>query len=130
MKLTFSIYTFLIIYFALHKQWVFVAIVCAIIPLCVVVFNLHRKIKINSFKKRIEVAKINCKNNVSFEPFLNINKAPWYIIDLLPGVSSAQAKNIAGQIREARKIKDFDEFSKIISLDVVSLQIINRIVKF
>jgi ABC-type bacteriocin/lantibiotic exporter with double-glycine peptidase domain len=130
MTLTFALYTFAIAYSLILKKWLITGIVIASIPFAVLFFRIFKKIRISSAKNQIQQALEKRKNNIEFKPFININKSPWYIIELLPGINTAQAKNLAMQIKTIRKVENFDELFKIVPVDVVAREIIKAIVKF
>lgn len=130
MNLFFALYTFIIIYLLITKKIVLALIVCATIPFVILIKNLIKRKKINLIKFQIAKAQENHKNNIEFKPFLNINKEPWYILELLPGISTAQAKNLAVQIKTKRKIENFEELCKIVPMNQIAQTINSKIVKF
>ena len=105
-------------------------IVLATIPFFVIGYKTWKNKQIEEYKAKIDEALEKHKRNISFDAFFNINKLPWRVVELLPGVSRFQAKNVTVQIRKIRNIKTFDEFCKIIGLDEQYREINKKIIKF
>ncbi len=80
---------------------------------------MYRKkqlIKDCSFK--IKSAQNNLMRNKPVEPFIKINSAPWYIVDLIPGISPAVAKKVANYTRKNGRFNNFVEFANFTGLDL------------
>ncbi len=125
-----AIYVFLLIYFLITHNFLFALIVAPTIFIYFAIRKIVKEKHINNMKKKIEKAQDDFRKDIQFEPFVNINKEPWQVLELLPGVTRAQAKNLAMQIKEIRKAKEFDEFRRIVGLDNALCEINKKIVKF
>jgi hypothetical protein len=116
--------------FVLMHKFLYVFVIILTIPVFFAIVKITRQRHVDSMKNRIQKAQEDFSNNVHFEPFININKEPWQVLELLPGVTRAQAKNLAMQIYEIRKVEKFDEFRKIVGLEKALCEINKKIVKF
>ena len=125
-----AIYTFLVLYFLITHNYLLALIVAPTIFIYFIVRKILKEKHVKNMKIRIAKAQEDFRNDIQFEPFLNINKEPWQVLELLPGVTRAQAKNLAMQIREIRNVKEFDEFRRIVGLDKALCEVNKKIVKF
>ena len=85
---------------------------------------------VDCFAKKIAKAQEDFKNGVDFEPFININSRPWYILKLIPGVSQISAKKLQNHIRKNAPIKDFTEFANFCSLEIAFYELDKKIIRF
>lgn len=60
-------------------------------------------------KNKIDETANLIKNNVK-EPFININKAPWYVLAELPHIERVEAKRIVYIRKHYGAYKSFDDF--------------------
>lgn len=130
MKTVIAICTFLAIAFLIKQYYLFAIIAFAIIPIYFAVEKILLKNHIKNMQGKISKAQEDFKNNIKFKPFLNINEEPWQVLELLPGVTRVQAKNLATQIREIRQVEKFEEFYKIVGLESALHEINKKIIKF
>ena len=114
----------------MKHYYLYAVIALAIIPIYFVIRKIALTLHIKNMKKKIDKAQNDFRNNIEFKPFLNINKEPWQVLELLPGVTRAKAKNLVMQISEIRNVEKFEEFYKIIGLESALHEINKRIIKF
>lgn len=71
---------------------------------------LIRKLSIKSVKKNVEKY---CKNpDDKIEPFVNINRADWYVIQELPSISRVQAKKAVWMRKHNGWYSSLEDFFK------------------
>ena len=94
MRLILFIYAFLFSYFlfVMHNYLYFGITVLTIPALILILFEV-KKAKIRNYKKMIEKA----WQNTDVKPFLNVNKEPLYILELIPGLERVFALKIYNQ---------------------------------
>lgn len=124
-----AIYTFLIGVFIYLKLYFAAVLLVLFIPVIFYIAGVLRKNAIKQYTKKIEQAKIDNKEHKEITPFINVNKAPWYILDLIPTVATASAKFAALRI-EKKKVSTFEEFSNLIGIQPVMQDFARKIVKF
>lgn len=125
-----AIYTFIITLLIAYKQFIYALIGILLIPVFIACRKNFQKKYLEEMKDKIQQAQDDFAAGKKVEPFLNINAEPWQIIELLPGVSRMQAKNLVFQIRRVRKVEKFEEFRKIIGLNPALVEVNKQIVKF
>ena len=126
MNIPVFIYVFLIACCMAEKNYLTLAIVILTIPVTVIIYKTYKKNKINNFKALIEQA----KSDNSISPFLDINKEPAYILELIPGVKEVYALRISNQRRKRLKFNSFVEFADFCDLEPYFYEINKKILKF
>ena len=130
MSFIFWIYTFLLITTILKgKVYYFVLILLAI----VIHIIAHKIIKQKRIKKIKEKVKIVCEQHSkgeTFEPFIKVNKEPWYILECIPGVSRIGAKSLAEHVKEKGIVTNFIDFANITNLEIPIYELVKKIIIF
>ena len=127
MRLILFIYAFLFSYFlfVMHNYLYFGITVLTIPALILILFEVE-KAKIKNYKKMIEKA----WQNTDVKPFLNVNKEPLYILELIPGLERVFALKIYNQRRNGTKIADFVDFANSTSIPLSYYEINKRILLY
>ena len=82
-----AIYSCLIVYFLIEKQYDYLLAVLISIPFIILIYFAYKKIRIKNIQIKIEKVKEDIKNSKESTPFININKREkWYILELIPGI--------------------------------------------
>ncbi len=71
---------------------------------------LIRKLSINKTKRIVEKYRNNPEDKI--EPFVNVNRDDWYIIQELPGLSRVQAKKVVWMRKQNGWYSSLDDFFK------------------
>ncbi len=111
------------------KQYLIAVLLIVLLPVIFYAASVIKKSEIKKYTEKIDKAKIENMKHIEIEPFINVNKAPWYILDLIPTVTTANAKIAALRIQK-NKVKDFEEFSNLIGIQPVMKDFARKIVKF
>lgn len=130
MRIVIAICIFLATAFLIKHYYLYAIVAVAIIPLYFAAEKVALRAHIKNMQNKIAKAQEDFKKNIKFEPFININEEPWQILELLPGVTRVQAKNLATQIREIRQVEKFEEFYRIVGLESALHEINKKIIKF
>lgn len=130
MSILIAVYTFLICWFVLSQMYLAAIITVLTIPFTVLFFKLRKILLIKKYRDKVELAKENFKNGIDFEPFINANTMPWYVLDLIPGVTRVMAKKLANHVKRNDKIKDFREFADFCGLEIALYELVKKIIKF
>lgn len=126
-----AIYSCLIVYFLIEKQYDYLFAVLISIPFIILIYFAYKKIRIKNIQIKIEKVKEDIKNSKESTPFININKREkWYILELIPGISRLNAKKIENRIRKRQGFKDFVELANFCNLDIPHYEAVKRIIKF
>lgn len=89
---------FLLVYFILLFEsirlhnYIYIAAVVVFGLAVLVLMKIIKVVSIKKTKKAVAVLSANKKANIS--PFINVNRAKWYIFQELPGFSRAAAKKV------------------------------------
>lgn len=130
MKIVIATCIFLATACIIKHYYLYALVALAVIPAYFLFRKMTLALHIKNMTKKIKKAQDNFTNNIEFKPFVNINKEPWQVLELLPGVTRVKAKNLAMQIREIRQVEKFEEFYKIIGLESALHEINKKIIKF
>lgn len=127
MNILLIIYTFLLIFSLANKAFIATAILLILIPIYLFISKTNKTNKINYFKNKIELIINNSEN--ADKNFLNINKEPWYIISLIPGVTTIYAKKVA-QKTKIEKINSFEYFADFCHIELQHQEKAKSIISF
>lgn len=92
--------------------------------------NYKKKQLIAEYSQKIKYCQSLIIKNKTFEPFIDVNNSPWWILVLLPGISSSIAKHVANHVRKGKKFDNFTDFADFCSLGVEFINIVNKMVFF
>ena len=117
-------------YFLLKQEFVFAAIIAGAIVVLIAYCNISKKNKINSVKEKIKKAEEDLRANSEIIPFIDVNKDPHYILELIPGVKRVYALKISNNRRKKIKISSFEDFANATFLPMVHYPLVKKILKF
>ncbi len=111
--------------FVMHN-YLYFGVTILTIPLLIFGIIQAKKAKIKKYKDMIK----NAFQDPNCEPFLNVNKEPLYILELIPGLERVFALKIYNQRRNGAKIADFVEFANATSIPLSYYEVNKRILRF
>ncbi|MCD7878395.1 MAG: hypothetical protein LUG16_00505 [Candidatus Gastranaerophilales bacterium] len=129
MNFLYFAYTFIILLGIIEKNYIVTSIAVLTMPFVIFYFNNEKVKSIINYKRQITRAQKKLAKNKTFEPFIDINKEPWYILELIPGIRRPIAKKLANQVRQ-KQIHTFVEYANFTGLDLPFYEINKRIIKF
>ena len=131
MSLIIFLYTALIVYFLIKKAYFVALAIFLTIPFLVLFLILRKRTLIKRYKKEIDHAFSLFSQNAQFEPFFNLNKAPYYLIELIPGVKKSDALKIVNLRKvQDKSIADFGKFKEITALPLSLHKFVEKILIF
>lgn len=123
------VYFFIFLSLIINKLYIYALLSLLLIPIAIYIKKYLENLKTDEYKNKIEYAKKRFEKNKAIEPFLEVNKEPWYIIELIPGVSRVRAKILANTVKKT-KLKSFEEFANLTGLEPALYNLVKTIVKF
>lgn len=129
MRILLFIYFFLFSSLIINKLYIYAILSLLLIPAAIYIKNYRKNLKIDEYKKEIETAKKRFQQNKKIEPFINVNKEAWYILELIPGVTRVRAKILANTVKKT-KLKSFEEFANLCNLEPALYNLVKNIIKF
>ena len=124
------IYAFLIIFLTTQKRYIFALCVILTLPVVIGIYFGFKKYQIKKYKNLIENAKKSLADNKEVTPFININYAPVYILELIPGLRRIDALKIHNMQNKNKRIENFVEYANLTSLPLAFYEINKRIIIF
>lgn len=129
MKFLSFLYIFLFICLMINKLYLFAALSLIFIPVAILISKYMKKKRVAVYKKKIENAKLAFSQHKKIEPFLNINKERWEVLELIPGVTRIRAKIFANDVKK-KKVTSFEEFANICNIEPAYYSLIRTFIIF
>lgn len=129
MRFLLYLYVFLFSSLIYNRLYLAAVLSLVLIPIAILINRYIKNQRVKDYKDKIENAKKAFTKHKHIEPFLNVNKEPWTIIELVPGVTRVRAKIFANLVKKT-KAANFEEFANICNIEPAFQPIARMIVKF